>query len=121
MRRLLSVSTLGLAGLVAVGLMSLQGGMASADDLAKRDEDIPDIVLTHAEDDDDLDDLEELDEATFDVMSIATVDTIEPIDTVDTIDPVDPIDPVDQNAGGNNDNTGGEDSVDEDSVDDAGN
>jgi hypothetical protein len=62
MRRLLSLSTLGLASLVAVGLLSLQGGTAAADDLVKRDEDTPDIVLTHGGDDDD--DADDTDEAT---------------------------------------------------------
>lgn len=63
MRRLLSLSTLGLASLVAVGLLSLQGGTVAADDLVKRDEDTPDIVLTHGGDDDD-DDTDATDDAT---------------------------------------------------------
>lgn len=65
MRRLLSVSTLGLASLVAVGLLTLQGGAASAKDdsvqqdplknMVKRDEDTPDIVMDDEQDDDDDD------------------------------------------------------------------
>ena len=48
---------MGLAGLVAVGLLSLQVGTASADNgLAKRDEDTPDVVMVNDDDDDDDDD-----------------------------------------------------------------
>lgn len=56
-RKLASVSTLAVAGLVTVGLLSLQGGAVTAsDDVAKRDEDTPDIVLVADDDDDDTND-----------------------------------------------------------------
>jgi hypothetical protein len=55
--KILSVSTLGVAGLVTVGLLSLQGGaVGAADDAAKRDEDTPDLVLVADDDDDDTND-----------------------------------------------------------------
>lgn len=51
----LRIMTLGLAGLVATGLIAFQqGASASTDQSAlKRDEDTPDVVLVDDEDDDD--------------------------------------------------------------------
>ncbi|MGH3360859.1 MAG: hypothetical protein ACRDOM_00240 [Nocardioides sp.] len=50
----LATGTLGLAGLVTVGLLSLPGVTTWADDQAvKRDEDTPELVLVDDDDDDD--------------------------------------------------------------------
>ena len=50
----LATGTLGLAGLVTLGLLALPGSVTSADDPAvKRDEDTPDVVLVADDDDDD--------------------------------------------------------------------
>ena len=54
MKKLLSLSTLGITGLVTVGLLAFSPVASTAnDDLAKRDEDTPDLVLVSDDDDDD--------------------------------------------------------------------
>jgi len=55
--KLMSAATMGIAGLVTVGLLSLSNMSASAEDgYAKRDEDAVDLVLMDDDDDDDTND-----------------------------------------------------------------
>lgn len=48
-----ATGTLGLAGMVTIGLMALPGSTTWADPAVKRDEDTPDVVLVADDDDDD--------------------------------------------------------------------
>ncbi len=58
MRKLVSTVLLGLVGLVAIGLLSLQTASAGQADVevTKRDDDTPDLVLVADDDDDDTND-----------------------------------------------------------------
>ncbi|NYG55593.1 hypothetical protein [Nocardioides perillae] len=57
MKKIASASVLGLTGLVTVGLLSLQAPSVSADpELAKREDDTPELVLVADDDDDDTND-----------------------------------------------------------------
>jgi hypothetical protein len=57
MNKLIPTAMLGVSGLVTVGLLSLQAPTVSADqELAKREDDTPEIVLVADDDDDDTND-----------------------------------------------------------------
>ena len=58
MRKLVSTVLLGLVGLVAIGLLSLQTASAGQadDEVTKRDDHTPDLVLVTENDDDDTND-----------------------------------------------------------------
>ena len=58
MKKIVSTALLALVGLVAVGLLSLQtaGTSQANDEVAKRDDDTPDLVLVADDDDDDTND-----------------------------------------------------------------
>ncbi len=55
MRKLVTTATLGLTGMVAVGLLALQSPSVSAvnDEASKREDDVPELVLVADDDDDD--------------------------------------------------------------------
>ena len=55
MKKIVSTALLALVGLVAVGLLSLQtaGSSQANDEVSKRDDDSPDLVLVADDDDDD--------------------------------------------------------------------
>ena len=58
MKKIVSTALLALVGLVAVGLLSLQtaGTSQANDEVSKRDDDTPDLVLVADDDDDDTND-----------------------------------------------------------------
>jgi hypothetical protein len=58
MKKIVSTALLALVGLVAVGLLSLQtaGASQANDEVSKRDDDTPDLVLVADDDDDDTND-----------------------------------------------------------------
>ena len=58
MKKIVSTALLALVGLVAVGLLSLQtaGSSQANDEVSKRDDDSPDLVLVADDDDDDTND-----------------------------------------------------------------
>ncbi|PVG81844.1 hypothetical protein DDE18_14055 [Nocardioides gansuensis] len=53
MKKLIPTALLGVAGLTTVGLLGLQAPSVQADELAKRDEDVVELVLVADDDDDD--------------------------------------------------------------------
>lgn len=53
MKKIMSATTLGITGLVTVGLLALPSTSASAQDYAKREDDTVDLVLMDDHDDDD--------------------------------------------------------------------
>ena len=56
MKKIMSVATLGITGLVTAGLLGLPGTASAGPDYAKRDEDGVDLVLMDDDDDDDTND-----------------------------------------------------------------
>ena len=56
MKKLMSVATLSITGLVTVGLLALPTTASAYDELAKREEDGVDLVLMDDDDDDDTND-----------------------------------------------------------------
>jgi len=57
MRKLMSITTLGLSGALTVALLAMSGGAATAgDEFSKRDDETPELVLVADDDDDDTND-----------------------------------------------------------------
>ncbi|WP_299057559.1 hypothetical protein [uncultured Nocardioides sp.] len=70
MRKLMSITTLGVSGALTVALLAMSGGAANAgDEFSKRDDETPELVLVADDDDDDTNDGDTRDQDTRDTRS----------------------------------------------------